>query len=167
MRPRGSDVRFHRGARQRRSQLFQFLRRFRPDPGWKYRHHVRLRSTFQFQITQPGGIDPADGIVFVLAASSTGLGSTGGDIGYGGVGHSIGIEFDTYNNGGADGNSSNHIAVNENGNIINGSSMSDQNLTNAYGVSTCDFGAATLYTANGAWRTGTSGPLRPPITEPI
>src|ERR1700761_3220738 len=46
-------------------------------------------TQFQFRITNPGGIDPADGITFVLAATSTGLGGAGGGIGYQGVGNSL------------------------------------------------------------------------------
>jgi hypothetical protein len=46
---------------------------------------------------------------------------------YGGVGNSVGIEFDTYDNGGADGDSSNHVAIDEDGNITNGTSQSDRN----------------------------------------
>ena len=98
-------------------------------------------TTFTFQFTGQGGIDPADGITFVLAASPSGLGSTGGAIGYGGVPNSVAIAFDTYNNGSYDGNSSNHVDVNTGGNIDNGSSQSSIGLTNVYGISTCDFSA--------------------------
>ncbi len=96
-------------------------------------------TQFQFQITTPGGLSPADGITFVLAASPTGLGGTGGELGYGGVGNSVAIELDTWNNGANDGQSSNHIAIDEDGNINNGSSESDQDLTNVYGIKLCDF----------------------------
>jgi len=116
--------------------------------------NATFSTTFQFQITNPGGIDPADGIIFVLAASATGLGTSGGDLGYGGVPNSVAIEFDTYNNGADDGNSSNHIAIDENGNIINGTGESDQDLTNVYGVSTCNFTSGTLYTAPGCLSNG-------------
>ncbi|MGH9639292.1 MAG: lectin-like domain-containing protein, partial [Bryobacteraceae bacterium] len=44
---------------------------------------------FQFRFTDSGGIDPADGITFVLAASPTGLGGVGGAIGYQGVANSM------------------------------------------------------------------------------
>jgi gliding motility-associated-like protein len=40
----------------------------------------------------------ADGIAFVLQPVSTGLGSSGGGIGYEGIEPSLNIEFDTYNN---------------------------------------------------------------------
>jgi hypothetical protein len=96
-------------------------------------------TTFQFQFTNTGGIDPADGITFVLAASPTGLGTGGGDIGYGGVGNSVAIEFDTYDNGSSDGDSSNHVAIDEDGHIDDGTSQSDQNLVNVYGISNCGF----------------------------
>lgn len=74
-------------------------------------------TTFQFQFTNTGGIAPADGITFVLAASPTGLGGAGGGIGYLGVLNSVAIEFDTYNNGEAGG--SNHVGVDRNGVLAN------------------------------------------------
>jgi Legume lectin domain/PEP-CTERM motif len=111
-------------------------------------------TQFRFRITDPGGIDPADGFTFVLAASPTGLGAAGGALGYGGVANSVAIEFDTYNNGADDGNSSNHVAINENGHINDGTSMSDQNLTNVYGNPTCDFSAGSPNTAPGCLSNG-------------
>jgi hypothetical protein len=111
-------------------------------------------TQFQFQLTSAGGIAPADGITFVLAKNPTGLGSTGGGLGYAGVGNSVAIEFDTFNNGPCDGNSSNHVAIDENGHLIDCTSQSDQALANVYGVSTCDFGALTPYTANGCMSNG-------------
>jgi hypothetical protein len=95
-------------------------------------------TTFKFRFTQPGGIDPADGITFVLAASPTGLGGPGVGIGYAGVQHSVAIEFDTYNNAGFglgnnDGNSSNHVSVDTNGNLNN------MAITNVYGNGSCGF----------------------------
>lgn len=97
-------------------------------------------TQFQFQFTRPGGIDPADGITFVLAANPSGLGTGGGDMGYGGVGHSLAVEFDTFDNGPSDGDSSNHVAIDEDGNIENGSPQSDQALANVYGIQSCTLG---------------------------
>ena len=74
-------------------------------------------TTFQFQFTNTGGIAPADGITFVLAANPTGLGGGGGGIGYVGVLNSVAIEFDTFNNGEVGG--SNHVAVDTNGVLSN------------------------------------------------
>jgi hypothetical protein len=57
---------------------------------------------FQFQITTPGGMNPADGIVFVLQTVANNVGGVGGTIGYGGtpygIPNSVGIEFDTFQN---------------------------------------------------------------------
>jgi Legume lectin domain/PEP-CTERM motif len=92
-------------------------------------------TTFQFRFTNPGGIDPADGITFVLAQSPTGLGGNGFGLGYAGVDHSVAVEFDTFNNGTGSGNddqnSSNHVAVDVNG------ALSNLDLTNPFGVSNC------------------------------
>ena len=106
-------------------------------------------TTFQFQITQPGGIAPADGITFVLAANPSGLGTGGGDIGYGGVNNSVAIEFDTFNNGGNDGNSDNHIAINENGHIDDGSAFGDEHMHYVYGTQNCGFNTTAGCMSNG------------------
>jgi hypothetical protein len=65
---------------------------------------------FQFQITNPGGYAPADGIVFVVQTTSNSVGGNGGSIGYGGVTPSVGIEFDTFLNPGWDPNN-NHVGI--------------------------------------------------------
>jgi hypothetical protein len=70
---------------------------------------------FQFRITNPGGIAPADGFVFVVQPVSSSIGGAGGGIGYSGIPNSIGVEFDTYQNG-WDINS-NHVAIVEHGDI--------------------------------------------------
>ena len=69
---------------------------------------------FQFRITNPGGINPADGIVFVIREVGTpALGQGGGAQGYDGISHSIGIKFDTYQNEKEP--NDNHVAVQTNG----------------------------------------------------
>jgi hypothetical protein len=45
------------------------------------------------------------------------VGTGGGGIGYEGISNSIGIEFDTWNNGTIDGNSSNHVGIDVNGSV--------------------------------------------------
>ena len=110
---------------------------------------------FQFRFTQPGGIDPADGITFTLQTVSNTAGGAGGGMGYAGLTPSVAIEFDTFNNGGNDGNSSNHIAIDIDGHIIDGTSQSDQDLLNVFGNQFCDFGSgATNYTRFGCMSNG-------------
>ncbi len=77
-------------------------------------------TAFQFQISNSRGIGDSDGqggdgMAFVIARSSTALGGAGGGIGYLGIGPSLAVEFDTYNNGAVDRNSGNHVAVHLNG----------------------------------------------------
>lgn len=78
---------------------------------------------FQFRITENGtfgdGDGPgADGLVFVIQTQANNVGGSGGFIGYGGISPSVGIEFDTYNNGGGLGDpDGNHVGTDFNGNI--------------------------------------------------
>lgn len=89
-------------------------------------------TQFQFRITDPGGIDPADGITFVLSAGSSGLGGAGGGIGYGGVNNSVAIEFDTYQNGEYGDPNDNHVGIDVDGNL-------DSAITaTPYGQGSCD-----------------------------
>lgn len=85
-------------------------------------------TSFQFRMSDAGGIDPADGFTFVVAQSSAGLGGVGGGLGYQGVGNSVAIEFDTYDNGES---SSNHVALDVNG------SLSSLVQVDPYGVNSC------------------------------
>ena len=78
---------------------------------------------FQFQITNSGGITDedgagADGIVFVVQTQNNTAGGAGGGIGYQGITPSVGIEFDTYNNGVPAGDpNGNHVGVDINGSV--------------------------------------------------
>lgn len=77
---------------------------------------------FSFQIPNPVGIGDADGagadgIVFTVQTVSNTAGGGGGGIGYQGISPSVGVEFDTYNNGGQDQNSGNHIGIDLNGSV--------------------------------------------------
>lgn len=112
-------------------------------------------TQFQFRISNPGGIAPADGFTFVLAQSTSGLGGAGGGIGYAGVLNSVAIEFDTFNNGPSDGNSSNHVAIDENGHVADGSGQDDLALANAYGVPACGFTPTPGCLSNGDLWTAT------------
>lgn len=73
---------------------------------------------FTFRITTPLGISDedgqgADGIVFVVQTVSNTAGGAGGGIGYLGIDNSVGIEFDTWNNGGSlNDPNGNHVGIN-------------------------------------------------------
>jgi Legume lectin domain len=67
-------------------------------------------TAFSFQITDGDGISDgtsnqpgADGIVFVLNTLSNTVGSLGQGVGYQGIGHSVGIKFDTWDDSTANG----------------------------------------------------------------
>ena len=121
-------------------------------------NNATFSTQFQFRFTNPGGWDPADGITFVLGTSTTGLGAGGVGMGYQGVsGKSVAIEFDTFNNtgyglGNNDGNSSNHVSIDTNGNLTN------TDLTNVYGNGSCGFTngnpAQNSYTVAGCMSNG-------------
>jgi Legume lectin domain/PEP-CTERM motif len=111
--------------------------------------NATFSTTFQFQFTQPGGIDPADGITFVLAAAANNLGGSGGGIGYQGVPNSVAIEFDTFNNGEVGGD--NHVGVDVNGSLASVIAVSP------YGNSSCNFSQATGCMSDGDVWTATIG----------
>lgn len=84
--------------------------------------NASFSTFFQFRFTNPGGAHDgqglgADGLVFVVQTVGNNVGGAGGGIGYFGINNSVGIEFDTWNNGGGDNNSSNHIGIDVNGSV--------------------------------------------------
>ncbi len=75
---------------------------------------------FKFRITSPGGASDgtntgADGITFIVQSVSSSSGGVGGGIGYQGIGSSVAVEFDTWNN--SFDTSSNHLGIDTVGNI--------------------------------------------------
>lgn len=84
---------------------------------------VSFSTFFSFRISAPGGIGDsdgqgADGLVFVVQTNANNVGGAGGGIGYQGLGKSVGIEFDTYDNGSGLGDpNGNHVAIDTNGNL--------------------------------------------------
>jgi hypothetical protein len=76
---------------------------------------------FEFRITNSGGISDgdgvgADGLAFVIQTVSNNVGGLGGGIGYLGISPSVGIEFDTYDNGLGFGDpNGNHVNIDRNG----------------------------------------------------
>ena len=84
--------------------------------------NASFSTFFQFRFTNPGGACDglgcgADGLVFVVQTVGNNVGGLGGGIGYAGINNSVGIEFDTWNNGSGDNNSSNHIGIDVNGSV--------------------------------------------------
>ena len=66
-------------------------------------NNASFSTAFSFKLTEGGGISDgtanprgADGIVFVLNTLSNSVGSSGQGVGYQGIGHSVGIKFDTW-----------------------------------------------------------------------
>lgn len=91
--------------------------------------NASFSTAFQFQFTAPGGAHDgqglgADGLVFVLQTNSNSVGGIGGGIGYDGITNSVGIEFDSWNNGSIDNNSSNHIGF-DFGGSMNSSALAE------------------------------------------
>lgn len=78
--------------------------------------NASFSTFFEFQISQPlnGG---ADGLVFVVQTVGNNVGGAGGGIGYAGINNSLGVEFDTFNNGGVDNGNGNHVGIDLNGSI--------------------------------------------------
>jgi len=92
-----------------------------------YVNQIDLSQPFEINFMANFGTNDngADGIVFVLQndpSGNTATGTTGWDMGFGGISPSVGIEFDTYDNGtGVNGNdiSSDHIAIDKDGSALN------------------------------------------------
>jgi hypothetical protein len=83
---------------------------------------VSFSTAFQFRITDPRGISDldgqgAEGIVFVVQTVANNVVGTGGGIGYSGIANSVGVELDTWNNGGIDGGNGNHVGIDINGSV--------------------------------------------------
>lgn len=79
---------------------------------------INLNNSFDFTFDLFFGCRDAgaDGIVFVLTNNITGLGQSGGGLGYAGLaGNSFAVEFDTYQNGGEP--SEDHIAFESGGSV--------------------------------------------------
>lgn len=81
-----------------------------------------FRAFFRFRISLPGGAaDPdglgADGMAFVVQNVANTAGGLGGGIGYQGILQSVGVEFDTWDNGAWDDFSGNHVGIDVAGNI--------------------------------------------------
>ncbi|HMO49041.1 MAG TPA: PEP-CTERM sorting domain-containing protein [Rubrivivax sp.] len=84
-------------------------------------NQASFSTFFTFNINNPLGASDgdgqgADGIVFVVQTVANTAGGGGGGIGYLGLNNSVGVEFDTWNNGaGANDPDGNHIGINLSG----------------------------------------------------
>ncbi|MEO8344408.1 MAG: PEP-CTERM sorting domain-containing protein [Betaproteobacteria bacterium] len=72
---------------------------------------------FSFQISASGA-GGADGIVFVVQPVASTVGGGGGGIGYAGIPTSLGVEFDTWDNGPPVDTSASHVGIDVNGSVI-------------------------------------------------
>ena len=77
---------------------------------------------FTFRISAPQGISDidgagADGLVFVVQTVANTAGGTGGGIGYQGIPSSMGIEMDSWDNGGWDDFDGNHVGIDLSGSV--------------------------------------------------
>lgn len=77
---------------------------------------------FTFRIDSNGGSGDgdglgADGIVFALQPNANTAGGGGGGIGFQGIANSVGVEFDTWNNGLPGDPDGNHVGIDVNGSV--------------------------------------------------
>jgi gliding motility-associated-like protein len=86
-----------------------------------YADKVRLDKSFDLEFSMNFGTkdqDGADGMVFVIqTAGNNALGNTGQGMGYKGFAPSVGVEFDTWQNGDENDPTFDHIAVFKNGSV--------------------------------------------------
>jgi len=121
---------------------------------------AEFTSIFSFRITNPGGPiadfndeSGADGLVFVLQNDANNVvGAPGGGIGYGGIGASVGVEFDTWGNVAANDPSQSHIGINVNGSVDhNGSGMGPTAIIGDTNVMTTDLPGPELDDGDRWW----------------
>ena len=80
-------------------------------------------TSFAFRMINPGGISDedgrgADGIVFCVNTVANNVGGNGGGMGFAGIPRSVGVEFDSWNNGPGLGDpNGNHMGIDINGNV--------------------------------------------------
>jgi hypothetical protein len=89
----------------------------------------KLLNWSAYYVFSMGGGSKADGLSFILQSTSETAGSIGGGIGYGGIGYSIGIGYDSYYNYQFDPDA-NHIELDVNGDV----SASLQTYTPAFNM---------------------------------
>lgn len=99
-------------------------------------NQASFSTFFTFRISNPLGISDndgqgADGIVFVVQTVSNTAGGGGGGIGYTGIADSLGVEFDTWNNGsGLNDPNGNHVGINLDGSFNGATQMIGTRMNN-------------------------------------
>jgi len=98
--------------------------------------NVSFSTAFTFRISDPQGISDsdgqgADGIVFVVQTVSNTAGGAGGGIGYLGIPNSVGVELDTWNNGGGlNDPNGNHVGINIGGGFNGATALVSPRMNN-------------------------------------
>ena len=92
---------------------------------------IDLNQSFDYNFTVNLGCKTsgADGMVFALQPLSTSIGSSGGQMGLGGVSPSLGVYIDTYQNSSHGDLINDHISINLNGDVIH---TSGNNIAGPY-----------------------------------
>lgn len=99
-------------------------------------NQASFSTFFTFRISNPMGISDgdgqgADGIVFVVQTVANTAGGSGGGIGYLGIADSLGVEFDTWDNGsGLNDPNGNHIGINLGGGFNGPTAMVGTRMNN-------------------------------------
>ncbi|MFN8321778.1 MAG: L-type lectin-domain containing protein, partial [Chitinophagales bacterium] len=126
--------------------------------------------TFNVFLGCNNGNDAADGIVFVLTNNPNGLGSGGGGLGYGGNNQpfSLGVEFDTYENGNVGDPSYDHIGIESAGNTNHNVAGAVPALTNSGNIDNCQwYSVRIVWNVNtGTYSVYFNGVLRQSVSMP-
>jgi hypothetical protein len=99
-------------------------------------NQASFSTYFQFRMSNAGGLGDgdgpgADGIVFVVQTVANNVGASGGGLGYQGINNSLGIEFDSFDNGtGAGDPNGNHAGVDLNGSVFSVATALEPNRWN-------------------------------------
>ncbi len=115
-----------------------------------------FETSFNFQVLETATFPLADGFTFTIQGNGpNALGNGGGDLGYGGIGNSVAIKFDYYNNAGegtdstglfTDGQDPYVPAIDLTGTGVNLSSGDPMNVTMNYSGSTLNVTITDLFT---------------------
>lgn len=135
---------------------------------------INLNNSFDFSFNVMlgcnNGNDAADGIVFVLTNNPNGLGAAGGGLGYAGGNqpYSLGVEFDTYQNGDVGDPSYDHIGIESGGNVTHNVAGAVAALTNQGNIDNCQqYAVRIVWDVNqNRFRVYFNGVLRQDISIP-